>query len=89
MKKKISEFVADAWGVPKDVIMNIPRFTISGDREIYIENHKGIRKYTESEIDIATAMGTVKIYGEKLCITNIRPEDVYISGHFSKIEYEI
>ena len=48
MKKRISERAADAWGVPKDVIMNIPRLTISGDKEIYIENHKGILEYTDT-----------------------------------------
>ena len=45
MKKRISESIADAWGVPKEVIMNIPKLTIAGASEIYIENHKGIRKF--------------------------------------------
>lgn len=89
MKKRISEKVADTWGVPKDVIMNIPRLTISGDKEIYIENHKGILEYTDSEIRISTAMGIVRICGKNLKITGIRQEDVLIDGLFSKIEYEI
>ena len=35
MKKCISESIADAWGVPKEVIMNIPKLTIAGASEIY------------------------------------------------------
>ncbi len=89
MKKRISETVADAWGVPKDVIMNIPRMTISGDKEIYIENHKGILEYTSTEIRVSTAMGVVHVQGEKLVIERIRPEDLVIAGTFSKVEYEI
>lgn len=87
--KKFSETVADAWGVPKDVIMNIPRLTVSGDREIYIENHKGVAEYTDSLIRISTAMGNVKIYGKNLVITAIRREDVLVSGRFIKVEYEV
>ncbi len=89
MKKRISESVADAWGVPKDVIMNIPRMTISGDKEIYIEHHKGILEYTDTEIRVSTAMGTVRVKGKKLVIERIRLEDLLISGTFTRIEYEI
>ncbi len=89
MKKRISETVADLWGVPKDVIMNIPRLTISGDKEIYIENHKGILEYTDREIRISTPMGIVRICGRNLVIDRIRLEDIVISGSFTKVEYEI
>lgn len=89
MKKRISERAADAWGVPKDVIMNIPRLTISGDKEIYIENHKGILEYTDTEIRISTAMGIVRVCGKNLMIDRIRLEDIVISGSFTKVEYEI
>ncbi len=89
MKKRISERAADAWGVPKDVIMNIPRLAISGDKEIYIENHKGILEYTDTEIRISTAMGIVRVCGKNLVIDRIRLEDIVISGSFTKVEYEI
>lgn len=85
--KKFSEAIADTWGVPKDVIMNIPRITISGDREIYIENHKGVTEYTDSIIRVSTGMGTVKIHGRSLTISAIRQEDILINGRFIKIEY--
>lgn len=89
MKKSVSESIADKWGVPKEVIMNIPRLTISGDREIYIENHKGLMGYSSTEIRISTPMGIVKISGEGLNIERIRLEDVLISGSFKRVEYEI
>ena len=89
MKKRISERAADVWGVPKDVIMNIPRLTISGDKEIYIENHKGILEYTDTEIRISTTMGIVRVCGKNLVIDRIRLEDIVISGCFSRVEYEI
>ena len=57
MKKRISESIADAWGVPKEVIMNIPKLTIEGASEIYIENHKGILSYTDTENSGVNAYG--------------------------------
>lgn len=89
MKKRITERVSDAWGVPKDVIMNIPRLTISGDKEIYIENHKGILQYTDTEIRVSTPMGIVHICGRSLILERIRLEDILISGAFERVEYEI
>ncbi len=89
MKKSISEAVSDAWGAPKDVIMNLPRLTISGDREIYIEGHKGIIEYTVSRIRVSTAMGIISVSGKNLNIAVIRPEDILVNGVFTKIEYEI
>ena len=87
VKKKLSEHVADAWGVPKDVIMDIPRITISGDREIYIEHHKGVSLCKKDEVRIVTGAGEVSICGKNLEISAIRPEDVLVIGTFQKIEY--
>lgn len=89
MKKRISERVADTWGVPKEVIMNIPKLTISGASEIYIENHKGILGYNDKEIRVSTPMGIVRVCGNGLSIDRIRLEDILISGQFKQIEYEI
>ena len=104
MRKRISERVSEAWGIPKDVIMNIlgeHELLIScimnllenakkaSDKEIYIENHKGILQYTDTEIRISTPMGIVHICGKSLLLERIRLEDILISGTFERIEYEI
>ena len=89
MRKKLSERVSDAWGVPKDVIMDMPRITVRGDREIYIENHRGIAGFDENSISISSGIGKVTVYGDGLVISAVRQEDVLISGSFKKIEYEV
>ena len=57
--------------------------------EIYIENHKGILSYTDTEIRVSTPMGIVRVFGNGLSIDRIRLEDILISGQFKQIEYEI
>lgn len=88
MKKSISEIASDKLGIPKDVIMNLPCITVSGDREIYIENHKGLLGYTDTQISVSTHIGIVTIQGKDLCIERIRLEDILVSGRFSCVKYE-
>ncbi len=87
--KGIREAAADAWGMPKDVIMNMPKLSIGGNREIYIENYKGILEYTSEEIRLSTTIGVVRIAGKNLKVERIRLTDIFISGYFRLVEYEI
>lgn len=88
MKKSISENIANSLGVPKDVIMNMPKITVSGDREVFIENYKRLLSYTEGKIVLSTSMGNILVEGENLHIDVIRKELILISGRFTGINYE-
>lgn len=85
----IREAAADAWGLPKDVIMNMPKLSVGGNREIYIENYKGVLEYTPEEIRLSTKIGVVRIQGKNLKIDRIRLRDIFISGYFKLVEYEL
>ena len=86
--KPIKETFSDMWGVPKDIIMDLARLTITGSREIYIENHRGIIKFSDSEILIKTQEGILSVCGEGLEIEHIRTGDMLILGYFKKLGYE-
>lgn len=86
--KKITDKIADAWGVGTDIISDAARITISGDREIYIEHHRGVREYGSDVIGVMTGKGVIRIYGKSLKIAAIRQEDILVEGSFTKIEYE-
>ena len=87
--KSIRELIADKWGVGKEIIMDLPKLTIAGNREIYIESYKGIAKYEPDEIWISSAIGTLKIFGSGLKIEYIGLESLLVSGTFSEIKYNI
>lgn len=87
--KGIREAVADSFGLPKDVMMNMPKLSIGGNREVYIENYKGILEYTSDEIRLSTTIGIVRICGKNLNIDRIRLNDIFISGYFRAVEYEL
>lgn len=85
----IRETVADSFGLPKDVIMNLPKISVGGNREIYIENYKAILEYTAEEIRLSSTIGIVRIVGKDLKIDRIRQNDIFISGYFRLVEYEM
>ncbi len=87
--KSIGEAVSDTFGLPKDVMMNLPKLSIGGNREIYIENYKSILEYTAEEIRLSTTSGVVRIEGKGLKIDRIRPGDIFVSGRFRLVEYEL
>ena len=57
----IGERFADAYSLPKDMVVNATLFHIIGKNDIYLENFKGIISYTCHEI-------LIKGYDCKYCI---------------------
>lgn len=88
MKKAIKEKVADNLDLPYDVVLNIPKLSISGNRELYIENYHSLIEYTDKLIRIKTADYILKIDGAELEIDFINRFDVKIFGIFFKITFD-
>ena len=86
--KSLREIIADKLSLPKDVVLDLPRVSICGDKEIFIENHKGIMEYTTSCIRIKSNDGLVYIYGEGLHIIILEPDRMVVNGELSRVEYE-
>ena len=84
---KLSEIISEMWGAPADVALNLARITIIGDREIMLENHRGIMLCRENEIIVRTEKGMVRICGKNLEIRHIRAVDLMIRGIFDSIEF--
>lgn len=86
--QKIRKKLADAWGIPESVVMNIPLVTVQGNSGMRIENYKNIILYTENEIQILSKEMIITVYGKGLSIDTINSESLFISGSFEKIEYK-
>lgn len=73
--------------LPKEVMLDLPKITVIGDREISIENHKGIESFDNDYIKIKTKKGVVKVEGNNLEILYIADETIVVSGKFLGISY--
>lgn len=83
LKEKFTEMLE----LPKEIVLNIPKFTMVGSSDIIIENYKGLVEYDNSRIRINTGVGIVKMTGSRLLIKEITSEDVIISGDIQSIEF--
>ncbi|MGG7176521.1 sporulation protein YqfC [Clostridium paraputrificum] len=91
MEEKLNkgrEVIADKLNLPVDVVLDIPRIIVTGDREITIENHKGIIAFDKDEIKVNSRVGAIKIEGAGFEILYIGGSTITISGVFKRIIYE-
>ena len=88
MKKSFSERAAERLSIGKDILMDIPKLSISGNRELLIENYHTITEYNPEIIRIKTKEYTLKIEGINLNLHCISREELEISGVFAQISFE-
>ena len=86
--RRFSEFIADTMSIPKDVAMDLPRVSICGDKEIYVENHKGLAQYSDTDMRIKMNDGVMHIHGSGLRIIIMKYNRMVINGTFERVEYE-
>ena len=59
---RVSKFLE----IPREVISNVPKITITGFDEVFIENFKGILEYEDFFARISTEIGNININGFNL-----------------------
>ncbi len=69
-----------------DLLVGIPLITQMGKKKIIIENYKSIIGFLEYEVKVNTTIGTLKIYGEKMTMTEMTSETIIIEGEITKVE---
>lgn len=90
MKKKIDDIksnVSEILELPKDIILDLPKVTLIGNLQLYIENHKGIVEYGSLRIRINTNSGIIRVLGKNMVIKTIVTEEIVIVGEIESIEF--
>lgn len=81
----IRERFAEAFSLPKDLIVGATLVHLVGNSDIYLENFRGIISYTCREIIIKGFHEKIYIMGEFLVISYYSEEDMKISGYIKEI----
>lgn len=84
---RLERILGDMLELPKDLVLDLPRIVIIGQRELHLENHKGIIEYGDSCIKINLARGFLEIEGEGLEIKLIMQDEVSITGIISSLHF--
>ena len=81
---KVSKFLE----IPREVINDIPKITVTGFDEILIENFKGILEYEDFFARISTEIGNININGFNLKLNQMTDDDILVSGKVENIDFE-
>ena len=73
--------------LPSDVLLELPRITVIGQIHLYIENHKGLETYSETELKLKTNKGYVQILGNSFVLKLMLPEEILLEGNIQEIKY--
>lgn len=82
-KPTMREKLADAVDISKEVLLDTVLVSCIGNRELTLENYKGIIEYTDTCIRVKANPHIVKVTGTGLEIRNITQELLYITGKIS------
>lgn len=84
LKEKITENMQ----LPKEIILNYPKLTVLGKKEINVENIIGIIEFDDKVIRLNTETHILNIYGQGLEIKSLSLDEVRIQGILEKIYFE-
>ncbi|WP_235811153.1 sporulation protein YqfC [Syntrophomonas wolfei] len=83
LNKAMAEFLE----LPGDLVLDLPKITVVGRNELYLENHRGIIEYALNRLRINLSRGFLEIEGEELQIKTLMPEEMGISGEIHSIRF--
>ncbi|HWQ75509.1 MAG TPA: sporulation protein YqfC [Syntrophomonas sp.] len=86
-KDLISRAMADILEIPKDLVLDIPKITLIGKNEFYLENHRGIIEYSTQRLRINLSRGFLEISGKNLEIKALMPDEIKIEGEINAFRF--
>lgn len=92
MKKRLNpnqtkESLIETLKFPKDICMGAMKVTLTGNKDVWIENYRGILEYSDKLILLQGKTSQVCFEGTGLSIDYYTNEDMKISGCIACVKY--
>ena len=84
-RESLMERAAERFDLPADALAGVPRLELVGDRELRMENHRGILAYGTEEIHVSGGAFVVKIAGRGLELRAMTGLELLITGEIRQI----
>lgn len=86
--QKFRRWVAGTLDLPQDVMLDLPRITMIGPVQMYVENHRGLLLFNQNELRLLLSnKGELIVKGKQFVIRQILPEEVLLEGKIEDIRY--
>jgi sporulation protein YqfC len=87
-RRKVRQLTSELFDLPQDVALNVPRMTLVGSVQLYVENHRGVSHFSDRALHVKINNGELRILGEQLKIRAIYPEEVLIEGRITSLSFK-
>jgi sporulation protein YqfC len=87
-KKSLLDRAVDTFDLPGEVLSGMLKLTVTGNRRLHVECHKGILEYDGSLISINGGSMIITIRGEGLDIISMSAEEILVKGFIAGIDFE-
>ena len=88
--KRDKNFISDTaelFDLPIDLLSGLPHIEMMGNRQFYMENHRGILSYSEDEIAVSAEGLIVRVFGKKLELVSMSGDALRIRGTIERVEW--
>lgn len=83
--KEIRARIAEATGLPVDVLGSEPFFQMLSDREIIVEGVRNLEYYDDVCVRIRTDKLVIELTGKCLCVKCLANQNISVSGRIENI----
>ncbi len=83
---RLRQQAAQTLDLPGDIVAGLPRMELVGDREFWMENHRGILRYGTEEIHISGGRMAVCVRGSNLDLRSMNATTLCITGRIHAVE---
>ncbi|HAX30435.1 MAG TPA: hypothetical protein DCX96_04060 [Oscillibacter sp.] len=89
LKRKLSQVGQDALErleLPVNIAADVARIELLGNRELYMDRHRGVLAYSTDEVDVNGGGVVVRIRGEGLQLLVMTEQELRLTGKIAGIE---
>jgi sporulation protein YqfC len=86
-KDTIRQAMAEFLDIPRDLVLDLPKVTVVGRNELYIENHRGIIEYNLNRLRVNLSRGFLEVDGNSLEIRALMVDEMKVTGEILAIRY--
>lgn len=83
--QRITRWIENQLHLSPDTRLDLPKITIIGQIHIYIENHDGLQRFSDTELKLASANGFIYIQGSGFMLNVMMPDEILLEGTIEQV----
>ena len=88
-EKKVLSGAAELFDLPAEQVAGLPHVEVLGNRQLYMENHRGIISYSDQEIAVSGDGMILRVQGEQLTLVSMTGDALRIQGDIRRVEWVV